>query len=54
MHRPFDLVKGYVIDALHCVFKGVVPNLMSFWFGDKNKREDFSIRDKVRAYIVFT
>ncbi len=43
MHKPFDLVKGYVIDMLHCVIKGVVPNLMSFWFGDSNKREDFSI-----------
>ena len=32
VHKPFDLGTGVVIDAMHCVFLGVVgKQLLPYW-----------------------
>lgn len=46
LHNPFDLVKGTVVDALHCLFVGVASRLVSLWF-DKSRGKDFYIGNKV-------
>lgn len=48
LHAPFNLVKGYAIDALHCIFLEVVLNLLSLWFDKSHRRKQYSIRGKVR------
>ena len=47
MHKPFNLAKGFAIDDLHIIFLGIMLNLLTFWFGVKNKDKPFSIRRKV-------
>ena len=46
-HEPFNMAKGYVVDDLHCLYLGVVKQLLTFWFGKKHKQYGFSIRTKV-------
>ena len=29
LHKPFDLINGFVIDDLHCLFLGVTKTLLS-------------------------
>ena len=51
-HRPFDVVTGIVIDAMHCIFLGVVSKtLIPFWFNVTHHSKPFSIRRKVCLYI---
>ena len=50
LHQPFNLAKGFVIDPLHCIFLGVVLNLLEFWFGQKYSGCNFNIRRKVHHY----
>ena len=47
MHPLFDVVKGVVIDELHCVFLGVVTILLEFWFHTQYSHMDYNIRPKV-------
>lgn len=42
LHKPFNLAKGFVVDALHCVFLGVVLNLLAFWFAQSHSQSDYS------------
>ena len=42
---PFDLVKGPVIDSLHCVYLGVVRHLLNLWF--ESRGQPYYIGDKV-------
>ena len=32
----FDIVRGVVIDAMHCAFLGVVKQLVCLWLNSKN------------------
>lgn len=48
VHRPFDLGTGFVIDAMHCVFLGVMSKqLLPFWFGVAHRTKPFNIRKRV-------
>ena len=47
MHKPFNLAKGFAIDDLHIIILGIMLNLLTSWFGVKNKDKPFSIRSKV-------
>ena len=51
-HEPFDLVKGTVIDSMHCVFLGVMSKtLIPLWFNVGHRLEPYSIRRKVCASV---
>lgn len=47
LHNPFDLAKGTVVYALHCIFLGVASRLVSLWFDKNNRGKDFYIGNKV-------
>ena len=47
LHNPFDLVKGTVVDTLHCLFLGVASRLVSLWFDKSSRGKDFYIGNKV-------
>lgn len=32
-HKPFKVPVGVTVDVMHCVFLGVVVNLLKLWFG---------------------
>ena len=52
MHSPFNMAKGFVVDDLHCVYLGVVKQLLVYWFGVQYNQYQFSIRSKV--YIILS
>ena len=54
LHPPFNVAKGFVVDALHCVFLGVVLQLLTFWFNKSHVRKDYNIRLKVYYYTLST
>ena len=44
----FDLSTGVAVDAMHCVFSGVVEKtLMNFWFGTGHRGQPYNIKRKV-------
>ena len=47
LHDPLDLVKGFVIDDLHCLFLGVTKHMLSLWFDKKYRSHNFYIGEKV-------
>ena len=47
MHPPFNMSKGFVVDDLHGVYLGAVNQLLTYWFGVKYNKCEFSIRSKV-------
>lgn len=51
-HPPFDLVKGVVVDAMHCVFLGVMAKtLIPLWCDTTHRFKPFSIRRKVHMWV---
>ena len=47
----FNLCTGVVIDAMHCIFLGLMEKtLMGFWFGTSHRGSPYSIRTKVNYY----
>ena len=45
VHKPVDLGTGVVIDAMHCVFLGVVrKQLLPYWFEVVHRLKPCSIR----------
>ena len=51
VHRPFDLVSGFVIDPMHNIFLGVVLQLLKHWFTSRNK--PYSLKSKVKCLNDF-
>jgi len=47
LHSPFNLCRGVVIDSLHCLFLGVVLQLLKLWFDKAHRKKPHSIRNKV-------
>ena len=43
LHKPFDLINGFVIDDLHCLFLGVTKTLLPPWFDGKYRSCGFRI-----------
>ena len=53
VHKPFDLGTGVVIDAMHCVFLGVVgKQLLPYWFGVVHRSKPCSIRNRVSQVFM--
>lgn len=52
LHSPFDLVRGTVVDSLHCIFLGVASQLLSLWFDKKNRADVFYIGNKVWILVI--
>lgn len=52
VHKPFDVVKGVVIDDLHGLFLGVSKTLTSLWFNEKYKTFDFYIGTKASVIWI--
>ena len=47
-HRPFNVVAGVVVDAMHCVFLGVMSKtLIPRWCEPAHRSEPYSIRRNV-------
>ena len=47
VHRPFNLVKGVVVDDLHGIYLGVTRLLLKLWFDKDHRGRDFYIGNKV-------
>ena len=46
----FNLCTGVVIDAMHCIFLGLMEKtLMGFWFGTSHRGSPYSIKTKVNV-----
>lgn len=43
----FDVIKGTVVDYMHCVCEGVVDQLLSKWLNKSSSKNAFYIGDKV-------
>ena len=57
LHKPFDLINGFVIDDLHCLFLGVTKTLLSLWFDAKYRFYGFHIGPTIipyYSYIIIT
>ena len=46
-HPRFNLVKGTVIDALHCICLGVTRKLLTIWLDKKRNNEAYYLGSKV-------
>lgn len=44
--KDFDMVNGFSVDAMHCVFSGVMKKLMNLWLDTKNHKQPFYISKK--------
>ena len=53
LHPQFDIVKGFVVDYMHTVLLGVVPQLLNLWLGKENKEEAYYIGHKVMTCFFF-
>lgn len=38
----FDIVKGIGVDSMHCIFLGVVKQLLTLWFSSKHSGQQWS------------
>ena len=54
LHQPFNMAKGFVVDDLHCLYLGVVKQLLTYWFGVQHARYAFSIRSKVYSTTAYS
>lgn len=52
LHPPFNLVKGMVVDDLHCVDLGVVKALCTHWFSADKRGQPYNIYEKVILQYV--
>ena len=51
LHKPFDIVKGFVVDYMHTVLLGVVPQLLDKWLAKEEKGRPYYVGDKVTSYL---
>ena len=51
-HPNFDVVKGMVMDYLHCVLLGVTKTLLNSWLDPKNSSFDFYIGKEVSKFCL--
>ena len=47
LFKPFDLVKGFVVDWMHSVCLGVSKSLMNLWLNTENRESEFFLGSKV-------
>ena len=48
-HRPFNVVKGVVIDCLHCVLLGMSTMLLNTWLNTSNAQKPFYLGREVSS-----
>ena len=48
LFKPFDLVKGFVIDWMHSVCLGVSKSLLNLWLNAENRGKEFFLGSKVQ------
>ena len=53
LHKSLDLINGFVIDDLHCLFLGVTKTLLSLWFDAKYRFYGFHIGPMVIPYYSY-
>lgn len=53
LFKPFDLVKGFVIDWMHSVCLGVTKSLINLWLNAENRKEEFFLASKVHFMYMF-
>lgn len=46
LHSPFDIVKGFVVDYMHTVLLGVVPQCLNLWLEKNGNGKLYYIGDK--------
>ena len=51
LHQQLDFCRGVVIDSLHCIFLGVVLQLLKLWFDKPYRKNQYSISNKV--HIIY-
>lgn len=47
LHQPLDVIRGFTLDDLHCVYLGVTLKLMHLWFDSINRQKPYYIGNKV-------
>ncbi|XP_068696424.1 uncharacterized protein [Montipora foliosa] len=47
LFKPFDLVKGFVIDWMHSVCLGVTKSLLNLWLNAENRGKEFFLGSKI-------
>lgn len=45
----YDVIRGTVVDDMHCVCEGVVDQLISQWLNKSNSKQEFYLGSKVDA-----
>lgn len=45
----YDVIRGTVVDYMHCVCEGVVDQLISQWLNKSNSKQEFYLGSKVDA-----
>lgn len=53
LFKPFDLVKGFVVDWMHSVCLGVSKSLMNLWLNTENRGSEFFLGSKVHVQLTF-
>mgnify|MGYP000350328329 CR=1 FL=1 len=48
LFKPFNLVKGFVIDWMHSVCLGVTKSLINLWLNAENRGKEFFLGSKVK------
>ncbi|KAG4065775.1 hypothetical protein HA402_012453 [Bradysia odoriphaga] len=49
--KDFDLIRGTVIDYLHCLLEGVTSLVADLWFDSKNHREPYYVTPRSQAFV---
>ena len=47
VHKPLNLVQGFVIDMLHCMFLGVSLQFIRLWFDGSNQGNPWYTGEKI-------
>lgn len=51
LFKPFDLVKGFVVDWMHSVCLGVTKSLINLWLNTDNRGKEFFLGAKVYTVL---
>ena len=48
----YDVIRGTVVDYMHCICEGVVDQLIAQWLNKANSKRNFYLRSKVNEISV--
>lgn len=49
--NEFDLVNGFAIDPMHCVYLGVLKKLISLWLDTKNHKQPYYLKKQYQVIL---